>query len=273
MLDVRAVVLTPGSGLTLGGTDAIAANDGAQVAGVPLRPDASLRMWGAMSPTANTLATVKLQSQDMVDPINGVTVAPGTTSLLNQWFDYTTLPYKTGARIITAGTNTGQSASLGILIDEYPGGPVVKASRSMGGDVVTGTTTFSGALTANAWGVQAYAPTTAIPNGKYALLGAEVHAISNVAAIRFSHADFGFVKPGFFVSNSTVISSTSWDKVMKDDLVLNSVCEQFIYLSDIMGKPEAPVFTVSNAGTGLNIEMISVQADTPIVTLFLVKVG
>jgi hypothetical protein len=33
------------------------------------------------------------------------------------------------------------------------------------------------------------------------------------------------------------------------------------------------VFSVSNAGTGLTIEAISVQADTPVVNLVLVKVA
>lgn len=273
MLDVHAVTITPGAALVLGNPGTISTNDGAQVAGVPVRPDAVLRMYGMHSPTADTIANVKLQSQDQVDPINGVTFTPGAASLLNQHFDYTTLPYKTGARLLTAGTNTGVVAGNGFLIDEYNGGPVIKGSRCMGGDVMTGALTFGGALTANVWGSQAYAPGTALPNGKYAILGAYVSAIANAALIRFAHADFGFMKPGFPVANYETISTSTWDKVCKDDLILGAVGEQFIYLGDVMEKAMCPVFTVSNAGTGLNIEIISAQADTPVVNLVLAKVA
>ena len=34
-----------------------------------------------------------------------------------------------------------------------------------------------------------------------------------------------------------------------------------------------PVFTVSNAGTGLGIQMIAAQAATPVVDVVVVKVG
>jgi hypothetical protein len=54
---------------------------------------------------------------------------------------------------------------------------------------------------------------------------------------------------------------------------MNSHGEQFIYLSQKLGKPQCPVFTVSNAGTGLQIQMICAQAATPVVDLVLVKVG
>ena len=72
---------------------------------------------------------------------------------------------------------------------------------------------------------------------------------------------------------SSIISTTSWDKAMKDDLVINSVGEQFDYLSKVLGTPCNPVFSVTNAGTGLNIEMLSNVANTPTVDLILSKVG
>lgn len=273
MLDVRAVTITPGAVLVLGNPGAVSTNDGAQVAGVPLRNDAILRMYGFHSPTADTIARVRLQSQDQVDPINGVDFVPGAASLLNQHFDYTTLPYKAGARVIQAGTNTGVVAGNGYMIDEYNGGPLVKGSRSMGGEVMVGALTFGGALTANVWGTLAFSPTSALPNGKYAILGAYVSAIANAALIRFAHADFGSFKPGFPVMNYETISTATWDKACKDDLILGAVGEQFIYLGDVFGKPMCPVFTVGNAGTGLNIEIISAQADTPVVNLVIAKVG
>lgn len=274
MLDVHALTITPGAVLVLGSGGVVAAGgDGAQVAGVPIRPDANLRMYGFHSPTADTIANLKLQSQDMVDPINGILFTPGAASLLNGHFDYTSLKYKSGARVITAGTNVGVVAGTGFLIDEYAGGPCIAGARSMGNEVMTGANTFGGALTANAWGTLAYTPANALPNGKYAILGAYVSAITNAALIRFSHPDFGSFKPGFPVHNYETISTATWDKACKDDLVSGAVGEQFIYLSEVMGRPMCPVFTVSNAGTGLNIEMVSAQADTPVVQLMLAKVA
>lgn len=276
MLDVHGLTITPGAATVLGSTGAISAGgDGAQVAGVPVRGDAVLRMYGVMSVTANTIGAVRLRSQDQVDPINGITFTPGAASLLNQHFDYTTLPYKTGARELTMGTNTGVGACSGFLIDEYQhqGQGSIVGSRSMGGEVMCGAMTFGGALTANAWGSMPYAPTTALPNGKYAILGAYVSAITNAALIRFTHADFGAFKPGFPVHNYETISTASWDKSCKDDLVNGAVGEQFIYLSEVLGRPCCPVFSVSNAGTGLTIEILDVQADTPVVNLMIAKVG
>lgn len=171
------------------------------------------------------------------------------------------------------GTNTAQASNLGILVDHYPGGSVVKGSRSMPNQVTAGATTFGGALTTVVWGSAAFAPTTALPNGKYAILGAACSAVTNLASIRFRHADFGQFVPGFMVSNYETISTSTWDKVPKDDIFNGYVGYQFVALGDKLGAPMCPVFSVSNAGTGLNIEMIDVQADTPVVHLNLAKVA
>jgi hypothetical protein len=134
-------------------------------------------------------------------------------------------------------------------------------------------TTFGGALTIHQWGTQAFAPTTMLPVGKYAILGAYVTAISYGALLRFQHADFGFVTPGFPVANPETISSSTWDKVWKDDLLLAKHGYQFVYLSDIMGSPCCPVFSITSIGTGLNFQILSAVADTPVVTVNLAKVG
>ncbi len=278
MLDVHALAITPGAALVLGAAGAVAAGgDGAQVAGVPISEGAVLRMFGAQSIAANSIANIRLRSQDMVDPVNGITFTPGAASLLSQVFDYTTLPYKTGAREMTLGTNVGVNAACGFLMDEYKGSgpkyPCVAGSRSMGGEVMTGANTFGGALTANTWGTLAYAPATTLPNGKYALLGAYCSAVTNGAVIRFTHANFGAYKPGFPVSNYSTISTSTWDECMKDPLNMMEAGQQFIYLSEVLGTPCCPVFDVSNAGTGLNIEMICAIADTPVVNLMLARVG
>jgi hypothetical protein len=231
-------------------------------------------MWGLNAPTADSIAVVKLQSQDQVDPINGVTVAPGAASLLVQYYDYTTLAYAKGARQITAGTNVGVVAGHAFTIDEYTGqGSCVLVRRSQGGEVMTGAVTFGGALTTNQWGTVAYAPAQALPNGKYAIVGAFVSAITNVALVRFSHPDFKGLKPGFPVANYELSLAVTTQVAMRDELIYTEVGNQFIRLGEIFGNAQCPVFSVSNAGTGLTIEAISVQADTPVVNLVLVKVA
>lgn len=277
MLDVHALAITPGAALVLGNAGAIAGGgDGQTVAGVPIGDSAVLRMFGAGSIAANSIANCRLRSQDMVDPVNGITFTPGAASLLSQYYDYTTLPYKKGQRELVLGTNVGVDAALGFLIDEYSGGPkfpCIAGNRTMGGEIMTGANTFGGALTANTWGTLAYAPANALPNGKYAILGAYCSAVTNGAVIRFTHTAFGGYKPGFPVANYETISTSSWDECMKDPLTMMEAGQQFIFLSEQLGHPCCPVFEVTNAGTGLTIEMISAIADTPVVNLMLAKVG
>lgn len=277
MLDVHAVTTTPGAGTTLGspGT-APSTNDGCPVAGVPLvsaQGKAKMRMFGFSAPTADTIAALKFVSQDMPDAINGYNIVPGTTSVLTQFYDYYQLPFVKGARQISAGTNTGVVAGHAWYIDEYQEGLCVAGSESMGQVVIAGQTTFGGALTTNVWGSQAYAPATPIHQGKYAILGAFARAVTNNALIRFSHADFKGFKPGFPISNYEVALATAKQLCMKDELIQTADGSQFIYLSKALGVPCCPVFNVGPSATGLTIEMISVQADTPDIALVLAKVG
>lgn len=274
MLDVHAVPTTPGAALVLGSAGtAPAVNDGAQVAGVPLMPGANLRIWGFNAPTADTIANLQLQSQDQADPVNGITVTPGAASLLVQFYDYTTLQYVKGTRQIKAGTNTGVVAGHAFTIDEYNLGKCQMIRHAMGGEVMIGAITFGGGLTTNQWSSVSVAPTNPLPAGQYVLLGAYVSAIANTAVIRFSHADFKGLKPGFPVANWELALATTAQVAMRDELVQVSHGEQFIALGDIFGTPQCPQFTVGNAGTGLNIEMISVQTDTPVVNIVVMRVG
>jgi hypothetical protein len=275
MLDIHCVTGTPGAATVLGANFATIApgGDGATVAGVPPAPRATLVSWGGLSPTADTIAALKMSSLDMVDPVNGENFTPGAASLLNILIAYDNLPYVSGGRQIQMGTNTGVVASLGYTMDMYEGGPLVMGSRFMPNQVDAGITTFGGALTARTWGTAVFAPTNPLPNGKYALLGARVSAIANAAVIRFQHVDFGQYQPGFPVANFETISTSTWDAIDKSELLMTNHGNQFAYLGEIMGKPQVPVFTVTNAGTGLTIWMISNQADTPVVHLDLAKVG
>lgn len=274
MLDVHAVTITPGAALALGAVASTVApgNDGQSVAGVPIAPNAQLVRWGALSPTADTIAAVKLSSQDMVDSINGEYYVPGAVSLLNVFHETDNLPYRTGQRMFQMGTNTGVVAGSCYTIDQYAGGNCVRGSRSMPYCVVPMSQTFGAACVTNTWNSQAFTPPTALPSGKYAILGALVSAIANGALLRFQHADFLGKSPGFPVHNYATISTSTWDKSDKSP-ILNELGTQFVALGDELGVPCCPVFTASNAGTGLTMQVLSVQADTPVVTPVLAKVA
>jgi hypothetical protein len=91
--------------------------------------------------------------------------------------------------------------------------------------------------------------------------------------VRFSHADFGAYKPGFPLVGSANSAILGWQKGQKDYLQL-SQGTQFIAMSELLNKPCIPVFSVSNAGTGLVIESLAGTAtDTPTYTLMLAKVA
>jgi hypothetical protein len=281
MLDVHASTVTPGAATVLGSpaTTVAVGGDGQIVAGLPIVTQAGaakLTLWGGLSISADTIGNLKLQSQDMIDPINGETVTTGAASLLNAVNEWTQLTYKTGIRNISMGTNTGVTACSVYTIDLYadncPQKPV-QLSRKMANKVITPVTTFGGALTTNQWSTVVYSPTNQLPAGRYALVGARVGAIANAALLRFQHADFGQYMPGFPVSNYETISTSTWDKIDKEDLFLTQAGTQFIYLGEVLGVPCCPVFRVGNAGTGLTIWMLSAQADTPTVTLDLVYLG
>ena len=273
MLDLHANVITPGAVLVLGvGPGVIAGGDGQSVAGVPVDPAATLVGYGMNTATADSVARVRLQSQDQVDPINGEDVAPGATSVVLNYWKFTQLKYKSGQRVIQAGTNVGVVAGTSLLLDNYPSPSGFAGSRHMAGQVVTTpATTFGAALVANTWGAQPYAPTSPLPNGKYAILGSMVSACTQ-AAIRFVHTSFKGFKPGYICADMNPAAATGIQTSMKVDL-LTEPGWQFVTLGHELGYPCCPVFDVTNAGTGLTIEMIAAQAATPVVTLYLAKVG
>jgi len=277
MLDLHANVCTPGVGatLTLGvGPGVIAAGDGQTIAGVPIGGEAATLVgWGILTPTADALARIRLQSSDMVDPLNGCDVAVGgAASTLRNFWKYTNLKYKTGQRIIQASTLTGVVDGASLLMDHYPVGTCIAGSRHATNQVVTALATTFAALGANAWGVIPYAPGQPLPNGKYAILGATATAIT-VAAIRFRHVNFKGFTPGFPIVETAVAIAATFAISQKTSLLVCEDGTQFVYLSEVFGMPCCPVFTVSNAGTGLIIEMIAAQAATPLVTIYLAKVG
>jgi len=270
MLDMHSQTITPGAVLVLGANGAVSVNDGCSALGVPIAPGATLVGWGVCSVLANGIARMRLGSQDLPDPVNGEDIAFAATNIVSHIFKYDNLPYKSGARVITAGTNTAQTICSAVTMDWYSGGPCIKANTHMAGQVVVTTATTAGAaLVANAWAGTAFAPVNGLPQGKYAILGAVVAAVTH-GAIRFSHADFGGKKPGFPVTETGVAANLAG--ASKSDLFLEPGV-QFCTLSEQLDLPCVPVFSVTNMGTGLVIELMSCTIATPTVVLWLAKVG
>ena len=276
MLDIRATTGTPGAVLVQANLNTIALNDGSPVAGVPISDKARLILWGSNSLIANTIGATRLISQDLIDPINGELMVLGTTSLQNQAYKFTNVPYKTGARTIGQGTNTAQTAtSTGFTVDYYEGGGVIGGGmgleRVAPNQIVV--PQICAADTALTWTTTGVAPATQIPNGKYALLGAFPSLMTEPHCVRFSHADFGAFKPGFPLVGQGNSAILGFQKGMKDYLHM-SQGYQFVAFSEILNKPCIPTFNVSNAGTGLVIESLAGTAtDTPTYNLLLAKIG
>jgi hypothetical protein len=160
-------------------------------------------------------------------------------------------------------------------MDFYDGGPVMGSGtgqeRVMANQIAI--SQICAADVALTWTGTGFAPATQIPNGKYALFGAFPSLMTEPHVVRFSHADFGAYKPGFPLVGSANSAILGWQKGQKDYLQL-SQGTQFIAMSELLNKPCIPVFSVSNAGTGLVIESLAGTAtDTPTYTLMLAKVA
>jgi len=275
MLDLHATGGTPGATTTYTGLSTLIANDGTSTAGVPLRPDARLIMWGSGSLVANTIYGTQLRTQDSVDPINGEMIRMGTASLKNLVYKTTNVPFRSGARVIGQSTNTAQTAtSFGFTLDTYDTEPNCISGEGMrfAPNVLVQTQTQGAADLVLSWYNTAFAPTTAIPNGKYAILGVWASLSTGAHLVRFSHADFKGLSPGVPIVDTFGSAILGAQEGMLDSLWANAGY-QFVYLSEISKKPCVPTFTVSSAGTGLGIQSLAtVTTDTPYWILNLAKV-
>lgn len=275
MLDLHATAGTPGATTTYTALATLIANDGTSSPGVPLRNDARLILWGSNSLVANTIYGTQLISQDLPDPINGELIRIGTASLKNQVYKTTNLPFKTGARVIGQSTNTAQTAtSNGFTLDTYDSMPnaIGASGLRFPAKPLVITQTQGAADLVNSWYGTAVAPATAIPNGKYAILGVWATLSTGPHLVRFKHADFGFCTPGVPVVDTFGSAILGAQEGMLDSLWANAG-NQFVWLSEVSGKPCVPVFSVTSAGTGLRIESLAtVTTDTPYWIINLAKV-
>jgi hypothetical protein len=265
MLDLHALWNVTGS--TSLSNLSVAANipalDGQSAPGVPIAPGAVLKAWGVGSTIADTLKECKLLSQDQIDSINGEDWNVGTAGVLGLAHFSSHLPFRSGGRNISYSQNTGAAPVFAYTIDQYPtpSGADPKTYAQM----IKLPQVFGGALTAGAWGSVPVAPTYNIPVGKYAILGAYVHALTNYALIRFRHADFGGKMPGFPVIDSSKAAVRA--VLPMANPVFNMYGEQFRALGDV------PVFNATAAGTGLGIDCLDIVGDTPNVILNLVQLS
>jgi hypothetical protein len=280
VLDLRAVSSGGGTALTNIST-ILLGNDGQTVAGVPVttNPQATLQAWGGMTTIADTIKEIQMQSLDQLDDINAEDFAPGASSLIGIAHFWENLPYKSAARVLKMAQNTAAANNIGYYLDNYPlttgtGGITIAQQLGRFGPPATtwiGTNAAFSALTALTWAQKAFAPTTVLPAGRYAILGAKVNALTNYGLLRFRHPDFGTFAPGFPVLDMTNTALAN-AVAPKDPFFLHEM-NQFVYLGELLQQPTCPVFTVSAQGTGLNYEMAAITADSPLVTINLRKVG
>jgi hypothetical protein len=274
MLDLHAVTSSGSTG-SLGALSTIAlGGDGATTAGVPISMGATLIQWGGMTTIADTIAGLKMSSLDQDDPVNGEDFEFGTSSLLGYHIVHDNLAYVKGARNISINQNTGAANNMGYTIDIYgdvQGKEPCVALGKLSPRSIPISSTFGGALTALTWGEKTLAPTSQLPQGKYAIEGFWANALTNYALIRFKHADFGGYYPGLpaiDMTNTAVANAV----LPKDDVLLQQGY-QFDVMSEMTGLPCCPVFNVGPTGTGLTIQALSITAPTPIVTLNLTRIA
>lgn len=241
---------------------------------------ATLRWWGVATLIADTLYRVQMWSQDMFDAPNGEAWNPGGNSTVGLTEFEENLPYVKGARNIGYSQNTAAAKVLGYLIDQFQDPQTAPRANNPGtilGQHGIYPQVFGGALTAGAWGSVGFAPAAGVvqgasatatvtlpPAGRYAILGAYVHGLTNYGILRFEHADFGGFKPGFPVTDQSLAISRAVNPM--SDGIFNLYGRQFVAMGDI------PTCRFTAGGTGLQIDFLSLTADTPNVVVNLAQV-
>lgn len=267
MLDVHAV--TGAGNVALTTLSSIPTSDGASTAGVPVGSKATLVSWGALvENAADGINQIALQDADLIDPQNKIVITPPAMTVFGMSF-YENIPYVKGARNIQV-KNAVAGPSFGFTIDHYPSGNV---KVTPGSYAPSGKGVYPQALSAlssQVYGSATLNPTTNIPNGKWSILGATVSALSNVALLRFHHTDFGGFIPGFPVVNSGAVGTGVVGHILTSARAQGF---QFVAIGGMLGMPECPVFSVGPQGSGLTVEILDNNDDTPTVNVVLQYLG
>jgi len=279
MLDLHVNYSSAGSG-TLAQPATIPANDGQVLAGVPMITTpkaATLLAWGgvAINGAADAIKEAQLTSNDLNDPANGSTWLPSGTSLVVTTPHFTELLiYQTASRVIKLAQKAA-AACFTYTLDHYADS-IVRASTIKGDRTPMQrgiySQLFGQAVTAGAWSTQIFTPATNLPQGRYAILGFWVNALTNVAAVRFQHADFGSVQPGCIGADlfTTGLNDTN---LSGDEIMMKSQGVQFVRFGELLKAGACPVFRAGPNGTGLTIWCFDLTADTPTVILNLAYLG
>jgi hypothetical protein len=253
----------------------IPANDGATTKGISPFAGAVMLAFGAhVVAAAQALVAIGLKSNNIPDPTNQLSEAynstPTVTSILKSYF--CSLGYLKGPNLVTyANEAAGKTATF--KMDWISGVGATHPGTFIPPAPAIYTVIFSGALTAGAYGTQAFAPTTTPPLGQYAILGAKATSLTTAALLRFQHTDFQGALPGFPVldyATGTLTGANQGGNILASDSWQGY---QFVYLSQLFGVACCPVFTVQGQGTGLNIQCLDTAADTPQIVLNLLKVA
>lgn len=275
MLDIHATTLS-GGGTSLTAITTIPTGDGSQATGTgqtPISPKATLVAWGVLTiNNTDFLEEVQLLSQDQVDPINGedikiVEVAANTPHTITQ---FTNIPYATGARKISADQDAGGN-EFAMYLDYYADDsplPCVDGNEHAKFQVKI-SQAFGGALTALAWGTQAFSPATVPPVGKYAILGYTAVGFTSNGLVRYQHADFGQYSPGL----PTCSIGSSIGQALEAVWFDGYPGLQFVKAGQYFKKPCCPQFRITATGSQLNIQALSNSTDTPTVVTHLAYMG
>jgi hypothetical protein len=284
MLDLHTTYDATGSADTLvteATTGTIPAGDGATTIGVSPWPGATLVAYGAhVAAAAQAITGIGLKSNNIVDPVNGLIDQANTTPTMTRTVagDFVQLGYGSGPNLVQYGQEAaGKICSY--KIDYIKSGTCSTGSwfPPTAANSQTGFAQYSvvagGAVTAGVYYSQAFAPTTTPPVGTYAILGFRLTAVVFGAAVRFQHSDFGGAFPGcpaVSYSDQAITNANMGGTSLTSDNVQG---KQFVFLSQTLGVPCCPVFRIQGQGTGLNVQFIDCAADTPQITLNLLKLA
>lgn len=277
ILDLHSVYDSTGSTDTIvvenNANAVIPAGDGATTIGLSPFNGAILLAYGAhVAAAAQAVVTIGLQSNNLVDPVNGLLdTATGTdTRVLASKF--ATMGYTKGPNRVQYGQEAA-GALLTFKLDLVGVGsssaPVNLALQN-----VAEYTFSAAAATAGVYKSTAFNPTTTPPIGKYRILGLRGSAITMAAAVRFQHTDFAGAFPGFpllsFSDAALTPANQGGNTVFSDPSYQGY---QFVALSQFLGTPLCPEFSIQGQSTGLTVQVIDCTTDTVTFDLVLQKIA
>lgn len=280
ILDLHSVYDATGSTDTIvtenNANAVIPTGDGATTIGISPFTGALLVKYGAhVVAAAQALVALGLTSNNLVDPVNkladSVNSTPTITSVIKAKF--AAMGYGAGPNLVQyANEAAGATATFKMDFLANVGASVSPASFLLA-NIAEYSFAASGAATAGVYQTTSFAPSTTPPIGRYAILGVRIYAITTAAVVRFQHTDFQGAFPGIPVvsygqgtltganQGGNTITSDSWQGY------------QFLFLSQALGLPLCPTFTVQGQGTGLNLQLLDTAADTAQFALVLQKIA